>query len=384
MANAAIYNAFMPEDYSVRQARRSQLQDAEQNRQFNALRLQTAQAEMADKERARQEAEAVRNALQGASTDDDRINRLMGLGTATGFTQADALRKSGMESKKTAAEIDYKQAQADKERLATTKDRLGMVLNVVSAAKDPVSYEQGLRFLQSNGIDLAGVPQQFDPRYVAAAGQQAMTAMQRLDQEWKAKGYDLDVQRQQETVRHNKSQEGLTARGQNMVDARARESMAQERENAKATQVKPVVASEDERKAAGWLAQADNAWKNMQSVGLSGGKPTSAAKPGLIESQMLIPEALKNMSRSDKRQQFVQAASSLSEALLRAATGAGVNESEAKQKISELTPQFGDSQAVIEQKFGAIPMYIESLKTRAGRAAPGAAPSGVVDFGSLK
>jgi len=56
--------------------------------------------------------------------------------------------------------------------------------------------------------------------------------------------------------------------------------------------------------------------------------------------------------------------------LLRAATGAGVNKDEAKQKIDELTPKYLDKPEVKKQKLDAIPVYIESLKTRAGRAAP--------------
>jgi hypothetical protein len=55
----------------------------------------------------------------------------------------------------------------------------------------------------------------------------------------------------------------------------------------------------------------------------------------------------------------------MSEALLRAATGAGVNKEEAAQKVIELTPQYFDKPEVIQQKLDAIPVYIESLKTRA-------------------
>jgi hypothetical protein len=71
----------------------------------------------------------------------------------------------------------------------------------------------------------------------------------------------------------------------------------------------------------------------------------------------------------------MQGASSMSEALLRAATGAGVNKDEALQKVRELTPQIGDSDAVIAQKEAAIPLYIESLKMRAG---PGASRAQVI------
>lgn len=128
-------------------------------------------------------------------------------------------------------------------------------------------------------------------------------------------------------------------------------------------------ATEDERKAAGWLAQATNAYSNMlKSMYGAGGKKTGAESPGLLEAVAIEP--LKNIVRGPERQQFVQASSSLSEALLRAATGAGVNRDEAQQKITELTPVYSDSEEVRKQKLEAIPMYLKSLQDRAGRAAP--------------
>jgi len=98
------------------------------------------------------------------------------------------------------------------------------------------------------------------------------------------------------------------------------------------------------------------------------GKPTKAEAPGIMETIALEP--LKGIVRSPERQQFVQATSSLSEALLRAATGAGVNKEEAAQKVAELTPVWSDDEATKKQKLDAIPMYLQSLQARAGRAAP--------------
>lgn len=134
--------------------------------------------------------------------------------------------------------------------------------------------------------------------------------------------------------------------------------------------------TEDQAKATGWLVQAENAWRNMQGAGLGAdGKPTDAARPGRFETiaqsaPFGMGDGAANMARSPSRQKFLQGASSLSESLLRAATGAGVNESEAKQKIREITPVWGDSDAVIQQKMDSIPLYIETLKVRSG---PGAA-----------
>lgn len=138
--------------------------------------------------------------------------------------------------------------------------------------------------------------------------------------------------------------------------------------------------TEDQAKATGWLVQAENAWKNMQAVGLGkDGKPTDASKPGRIETALsaAIPfgagEAAANSWRNADRQKFLQASSSLSEALLRAATGAGVNKDEAAQKVRELTPVWGDKDENIQQKLDSIPLYIESLKVRSGPGAPKAA-----------
>lgn len=137
--------------------------------------------------------------------------------------------------------------------------------------------------------------------------------------------------------------------------------------------------TEDQGKATGWLVQAENAFKNMMAVGRdSDGRPTSASRPGFNDVLAGIPsfgatEGLANILRGEDRQKFMQASSSLSESLLRAATGAGVNRDEAAQKVRELTPQIGDSESVIQQKFNAIPLYIESLKVRSGPGAPQAA-----------
>ena len=128
-------------------------------------------------------------------------------------------------------------------------------------------------------------------------------------------------------------------------------------------------ASEDERKAAGWLAQADNAYKNMLSAMYTKeGKRTGAEEVGFFEALPFVGGG--GATRGPERQKFVQAGASLSEALLRAATGAGQNENEAKQKIEELTPTYFDEPDTIKQKLAAIPMYLQSLQARAGRAAP--------------
>jgi hypothetical protein len=155
--------------------------------------------------------------------------------------------------------------------------------------------------------------------------------------------------------------------------------------NPKATTSQPT---EDERKAASWFFQADNARRNMANVIA---QTPSAAYPTVSERAAglvpLVGEDIANTLRPEQRQKFVQASGSMAEALLRAATGAGVNESEAQQKVRELVPQLGDKKGTVEQKTAAYDVYMNSLRARAGRALPKTpAPSGgsnVVDFNSL-
>lgn len=133
--------------------------------------------------------------------------------------------------------------------------------------------------------------------------------------------------------------------------------------------------TEDQGKATGWLVQASNAFSNMQKAMAA---DPDVARPGVADAVAVLPGlgAAGNALRSADRQKFVQGSESLSEALLRAATGAGVNKDEAAQKIRELTPVWGEKPETTRQKMAAIPLYIETLKVRAGQQ--GARQAGTV------
>ena len=128
--------------------------------------------------------------------------------------------------------------------------------------------------------------------------------------------------------------------------------------------------TEDQSKAAGWLAQALNSYKNAEAVlAESPGADQPNVTADVLGAIPLVGGAARNATLTPAQQKYQQAMSSFSEAALRAATGAGVTEAEARQKIRELTPQIGDSQAVRDQKRASLLVYLDSLKTRAGRAA---------------
>ena len=126
-------------------------------------------------------------------------------------------------------------------------------------------------------------------------------------------------------------------------------------------------ATEDQSKAGGWLRQATNAYKNMtdairQYPGAA--SPTIAEKiAGKVGTEGV------NAVASPQRQRYINAASEFSEAVLRAATGAGVTIDEAKQKIEALTPGYFDSPELVAQKQQAMQVYLDSLRVRAGSTA---------------
>lgn len=132
-----------------------------------------------------------------------------------------------------------------------------------------------------------------------------------------------------------------------------------------------VAGTEDERKASGWIDQALAASQNMADA-LA--EDPNAANPSLASrvADVAIPfgfgDVAANALRSGPQQRFMHGADQFAEVALRAATGAGINESEARQKIKELTPQIGDDDGTVEQKLRAQRVYIESLRARAGRA----------------
>ena len=213
-----------------------------------------------------------------------------------------------------------------------------------------------------------------------------------LDKMAREQGFQLGKMGMEQdfTSTQNKLSRGVTMRGQDMtnanqplvavLNAQGQPTYVPRNQAVGQAPYNPNQAklTEDQAKASGWLSQASNAYKNMQNVMYKTDPATGAplldangnpqlnysnVKPStgeMLASSLGMP----GMAQTSPRQQFVQAGSSLSEALLRAATGAGVNKEEAAQKVKELTPQYFDKPLVIQQKLEAIPVYLESLKVR--------------------
>lgn len=95
------------------------------------------------------------------------------------------------------------------------------------------------------GIDVSGIPEQFDPAFLANSKRQATTEMQRIDNEYKAKKFDLDERQFGEVKRGNRAQEAdrdaTRAQSKEQFNVReARERATPPAGSAAATQLKPM------------------------------------------------------------------------------------------------------------------------------------------------
>lgn len=213
----------------------AQADDARQRTQLNKLALLGQQRAFDDAEQAR----GIRNrglsamqALGGGATDDQRISALRGAGD---YGTADALEKSMLERQKTGATVEKDKADAEKTQLANLHAKIDRNLQGLATVNTPQDAMAWLKQGLSEGVmdmqkatTLANQLQTMNPQQLQAWKQQmaagGMSLKDQVEQQWKAKDFGLREQAQAETGRHNKASEGLTARGQSLADARAREA----------------------------------------------------------------------------------------------------------------------------------------------------------------
>ena len=177
------------DQYDQQDARKADLAARQQQ---NAIQALTMRRQSEADARATDERNAFEQLARQYGTDRKAfIGALESSGRPGFMTQAQALRKADLDEADKQSQINSRTVKAEQERYQTVRDKLDMMFQVASAAKDQNSYMQGLRTLQAAGFDVSTVPQQYDPAYVEDAKQQALTAAQRLEQEWKAKEFGL-------------------------------------------------------------------------------------------------------------------------------------------------------------------------------------------------
>lgn len=189
--------------------------EARQQQQLTAMQIMAGQQKQQEYVRGVQRADALRQLAgrwKADTTDEQRIIDLKNSGFAA---EADAAEKAFLERKKTGAEVESKNAATKKTELDNAQAKLSVFLNIISAAKDQASYTHGRNALAQAGFDVSKVPEQFDPVQVQAAGQQALTALQRMQEERQRLA-------DEEKKRSNIAGEALTKRGQDVSAATAR------------------------------------------------------------------------------------------------------------------------------------------------------------------
>lgn len=124
-----------------------------------------------------------------------------------GFRGGMQIAKMQADRAAAAAQADKEQAAADKLRLQSGIEKLNYGSQLLSGAT-PENWSQiRAEFGQMTGQDLG---EQFDPAKVQSLMQQGLSMKDKLSNEWKQKGYELNVAQFGEQQRHNRTSEGIS------------------------------------------------------------------------------------------------------------------------------------------------------------------------------
>lgn len=262
--------------------------------QFGIAQMRESMQSMKD---SREEKNALKRLLSSGETGETLEQSLLRSGFLKQSQDAQKARldaaKTDSETKNKIADTSLKGTQEKKysaetvaKELETAQKRLEFVGQVIGSATDQNSYTQGRNALAANGIDISKIPEVFDPAMVKAAGDQTITALQRV-QELRAQA-TLDetkrgnVARETETKANNERTDrrivsegalnrSVAMRGQNMANDRA---VASEKAPVLTTIVDP---SNPERMIT-VNARAYNPATGVGVVGVSGKEPSAAKR----------------------------------------------------------------------------------------------------------
>lgn len=332
-----------------------------------------------------------------------------------------ALRKSRMDALKAGADVGKTNADTDKTKLQTAIDRVGFIGQLLNGVKDANSYAQARQIAAANGLDVTQIPEQYDPAQVEQSKARALSVQQQLEQQWKQKGYDLDVRTQTERERANKVDEAVK-RGQLGV-AQANVGLRRQELDLNRTTPRGQFIQTDQ----GYVL-ADPRTGTVQPVLGPDGKPVQGkaatknltegqAKANLFGSRMLEADRILNdlegkynplavnakvaagdapliggvagwvgnKMLSDEGQMAEQAQRDFINAVLRRESGAVISEPEFKNAAKQYFPQQGDSKAVLEQKRRNRQLAIQGMEAEIPggfRSAPSLTNPGVPQGGS--
>ena len=208
-----------------------------------------------------------------------------------------------------------------------------------------------------------------------------------------------------EAARSNRAREGLTVRGQNLVEARSREAnhnslaaaqfgkaptgyrWSEDGQSLIAITGGPAdnksTATEGERKAGSLLRRLEGSQAQMLTA-LAEDK--GAAKPSIIPSGLRAVglESVANTATGDKRQRVEAAQLDMLDAALTLGTGAAYTREQLEGYRRSYFPQLGDSPGTVKDKEARLNNIIQAARIAAGRAAPAAQKGGATGSWSVQ
>jgi hypothetical protein len=381
--DASIYARFAPAAKSVTDFDREyeDLQGARTGNALRSLTLQQGQRAEQDAQRVLGEQTGVRNALQalgGGATDEQRVNALRGLGTQTGFGQADALEKSLLERQKTRAEVTGKESEVRKRDSDIATDAIKRYRGALDFIDTP---DGAARWMQAQYADPALA------RQMQALGplDQALTRIPTDAQafaQWRAQaalGMDGYMQRlgeaatRAETATNNQrvdarirsegaANRAVTMRGQNLVDSRQREINTTTKQTAtdakrEASVEKAITKFSDTLQKEG-IPELETAIGGAEGAI---GRYKEGEVPGLGRLAGAVPSALLGDEGNDVR----QAVAAVRNIVLNARSGAAVTDQELRRLVEELGTGVGQSEAAVRRGLKRVRDRLDKIKENA-------------------
>jgi hypothetical protein len=331
-------------------------------------------------------------------------------------------KKKALEIKKTEGEIANTQEQIDERRMKGAADRLkamneastvplmkykeliekGMPEDQARAQVQPL-HEQAIKNLITSGLfkpeqlQKFDLPEQFDPTKAEAGMRQVLGAKDALAQYWDERKFNQAERFHKDSMQIQVRGQNITVRGQDLTDARAKDTLAQQgievKEDAdgnfqlidkktgtsegvvdksgKPLQGKSSL-TESQGKALGFgqrAVEAHNIILGLEHAGEMGKFVAVKQGAGNVPLVGGILEGTINSTMPGGVQKYEQAQRDFVNAVLRPESGATITDTEFANAKKQYFPQVGDTPAVIKQKQEAREREIKTLQAMAG---PGA------------
>jgi len=383
-ADASIFQNFLRAPKSVQDYDNEAMQA-----QSNALAMKTQQAQYNALAQQQQDDQALRNYLAGGAKLDTPEGQA-GLYRVAPKAAGGILKSQAEIAKENAAAGKDKAlaAKAAQELIGESIKNSRVNLEGVTTPEQYIAWHEANHkdpvlgpYLESRGVTVDQARARINQAIQTPDGFIQLINESKLGAE-KAYANAMQEKTLAETVRHNTTSEGLTKRGQNMVDARTRE--ANQANMSKPFEVtgqdgQPMLVQQDKQgnirpvQGYGPKAQPDKPLNDSQSKALLFGSRareadnvlaklandgTNASIPG---SRAPIVGGIINAFQGGNQQSLDQAKRDFMTAVLRRESGASIAPSEFDTADKQYFPQVGDSEKVIKQKAANRRLVIDGI-----------------------